>query len=268
MLVAMLLALGPLAYAQEEQEESGAVESPAPSAEPAPTAEEAAAAERFVNDLGMEFRLIPPGTFQMGSNRLGGLERPVHEVTITKAFYLGVFEVTQEQWEAVMGTNPSYFKDPKRPVENVSWHDAQGFCRKLSEREGGEYRLPTEAEWEYGCRAGTTTAYYWGDEFDGDYAWCEDNSGGTSHPVGSRKPNVWGLHDMAGNVYEWCADTFSRYASGAVSDPKDESDSPFRVDRGGSWYSARVHCYSADRGGRIAEFRDFFVGFRVARAKE
>ncbi len=182
---------------------AAAAEETAPSAVPQQEQSEKKAAAAVVagadtlkNAIGMEFRLIRPGTFKMGSpeNEPGRSddESPVREVTLTKPFYIGVCEVTQEQWTAVMGDNPSEFTGPKRPVEQVSWEDTQVFLKKLSEKEGVEYRLPTEAEWEYACRAGTQTQYYWGDTWDDAYAWCAGNSKNETHDVGTKKPNAWG----------------------------------------------------------------------------
>jgi formylglycine-generating enzyme required for sulfatase activity len=152
-----------------------------------------------------------------------------------------MYEVTQQQYEKVMGTNPSTTKGPQNPVEKVSWNDAVEFCRKLSalpaEKSAGYvYRLPTEAEWEYACRAGTQTAYSFGDSESelGDYAWYDKNAGGTTHPVGSKKPNAWGLYDMHGNVFEWCQDWYGSYPSGSVTDPTGESSGSHRVVRGGA----------------------------------
>src|SRR4051812_25966856 len=153
-------------------------------------------------DLGegvtMDFVLIPAGSFIMGSdeNTGDGDESPQHKVTLTSPFYLGKFEVTQGQWTAVMGNNPSEFKDAKRPVDNVSWNDCQDFLTKLSAKTGRKFALPTEAQWEYACRAGTTSTWSFGErEGDAvDYGWLEPNSGGASHPVGEKKPNAWGLH--------------------------------------------------------------------------
>jgi formylglycine-generating enzyme required for sulfatase activity len=166
----------------------------------------------------MEFVLMPAGTFTMGSpasdpNAYDD-EKPAHQVTISKPFYMGKYEVTQAQWKAVMGSenNPSYFKGDSLPVDHVSWRDVQEFIQKLNRREeqasGVFCRLPTEAEWEYAARAGTTTLYSFGDdaaELD-DYAWYAGNADHTSYPVGQKKPNAWGLYDMHGNVSEWCQD--------------------------------------------------------------
>ena len=152
----------------------------------------------------MQFALIPAGEFPMGSASGGDNERPVHTVRISKPFYLGIHEVTQGQWETVMGNNPSKFKgDANRPVEMVSWEEVQKFIDKLNSKEGGtKYRLPTEAEWEYAARAGSATAYSFGDDSGqlGKYAWFEGNAGSTTHPVGKLQPNAWGLYDMHGNV--------------------------------------------------------------------
>ena len=192
----------------------------------------------------MEFVRIPAGTFVMGSPEderarwdRWDREGPQREVQISQDFWMGKYEVTQGEWEAVTGSNPSYFADCGAlcPVEEVSWDDAQEFIRKLNERESGSgyaYRLPTEAEWEYAARAGMTRARY--GELD-EIAWWYWNSGETTHPVGEKRANPWGLHDMLGNVSEWTADWFDRYPSGAVTDPTGPSSGSYRVHRGGSW---------------------------------
>ena len=170
-------------------------------------------------DLGhgvkLEMVLIPAGEFLMGSpdsdKDAQSDEKPQHRVRITKPFYLGKYLVTQEQWEAVTGTSPSYFKRPKNPVEQVSWEDCRGFVKKLNGKVGGgTFPLPTEAQWEYACRAGSTTRYCFGDEESGlgEYAWYEANSDSKTHPVGGMKRNAWGLYDMHGNVWEWCQDWY------------------------------------------------------------
>ena len=171
-----------------------------------------AAPKTVRNSIGMEFVLIPAGTFQMGSNDSSDDEKPVHTVRLSRSFYLGKYAVTQARWEAVMGHNPSRFKgDSNRPVEQVSWDDVQEFIRRLNTKESGaRYRLPTEAEWEYAARAGSTTAYSFGDGVGqlGQYAWCDGNAGNTTHPVGQLQPNAWGLYDMYGNVGEWVQDRY------------------------------------------------------------
>jgi len=203
-------------------------------------------------DLGggvtMKMVLIRPAKFMMGEGE-GAFSR--HEVTISKPFYMGVTEVTQAQYEAVMGTNPSKFKGAANPVETVSWDDATKFCEKLSEKTRQTIRLPTEAEWEYACRAGTQTAFSFGDNPSalGDYAWWGGNSGKTTHPVGQKKPNSWGLYDMNGNVWEWCADWFGDpYPKGPVTDPSGPTTGGSRVVRGGSGHFVAVGFRCADRG--------------------
>ena len=234
--------------------------------EPAPLKE---AEKELVNTIGMKFRLIQPGSFMMGSDKGGSDEKPVHKVTLSKGFYMGAYEVTQEEWEKVMGSTPSHFKGPKNPVDSVSWDDAQEFVRKLSQKEKVTYRLPTEAEWEYACRAGTTTDYYWGNGFDGRYAWNDTNSGGKTQPVGTRSPNVWGLYDMSGNVWEWCEDWYSSAypADKEAVDPKGAAGGDARVFRGGSWRKHRADdCRSAYRYWYSSSDRYSSVGFRLVRA--
>jgi formylglycine-generating enzyme required for sulfatase activity len=195
-------------------------------------------------DLGkgvtMRFVLIRPGKFVMGSpiaeRGRDRNEGPQHEVAITKPFYLGVTEVTQAQYEAVMETNPSKFRGPTNPVDAVEWKDAAEFCRKLSEKMGKAFRLPTEAEWEYACRAGTSARYFFGDSDNAlaEYVWWHANSENKPHPVGQKKPNAWGLYDMLGNVLEWCADRSGSYPSEACVDPQGPDSGSARVTRGGS----------------------------------
>jgi len=203
------------------------------------------------NGMTMDFALIPGGTFIM--NHLSDEEDQHSDVgrmvRISKSFYLSVYEVTQEQYEKVMGTNPSKLKGSRHPVETVSWRDAQRFCQRLSRIDNRQYRLPTEAEWEYACRAGTTTVYYWGDDFDGRYAWVIANSEATTHEVGTRLPNAWGLHDMAGNVAEWCEDSYGPYDPNSAEqvDPKGPSEGVYRILRGGSWVDLPVSSQSGHR---------------------
>jgi formylglycine-generating enzyme required for sulfatase activity len=227
-----------------------------PGSKPEPTKE-------LTLDLGggvtMKLVLIHPGKFMMG-------EEEQHEVTLSKPFYMGVTEVTQAQYEAIMGTNPSSFKGPANPVETVSWNDATEFCKKLSEKTRQAVRLPTEAEWEYACRAGTKTAFSFGDDESalGDYAWYAANSGDTTHPVGQKKPNAWGLFDMHGNVWEWCADWWGVYPKGAVTDPQGPASGKYRVLRGGAWPLDPGRCRSASLTDFTPDSRYFIYGFRVA----
>jgi len=187
----------------------------------------------------------------MGSESGDDDEKPVHRVRISQAFYLGKYQVTQAQWQAVMGDNPSRFKGDTLPVEQVSWKDVQKFTQFLNAREGDtKYRLPTEAEWEYAARAGTTTAYSFGDDPRqlGEYAWFGENSGTTTHPVGQKKPNPWGLYDMHGNVWERVQDWYGPYTAGTAVDPAGPSSpGSLRVFRGGGWPFVAGLCRSAKR---------------------
>lgn len=222
----------------------------------------------------LEMIPIPAGSFVMGSpiteKDRDPNESPQHEVTITKPFYLGKYEVTQAQWEAVLDGNPSSFQgNPDRPVERVSWDDCQVFIHRLNEMGVGQFRLPTEAEWKYACRAGTSTRYYWGDdlfylEID-DYAWYDRNSGGRTHPVGEKKPNPWGLYDMSGNVWEWTQDWFGPYPNYAVVDPTGPTSGAARVGCGGGWSGTADFCRSADRGNGPPDYRNPNIGFRLVR---
>jgi formylglycine-generating enzyme required for sulfatase activity len=221
--------------------------------------------------LGIEFVLIQPESFIMGSTMRGDDEKPLHRVTISKPFYLGKYEVTQGQWLAVMGSNLSKFTDdPQLPVENVSWDDVQEFIRKLNTREGGrgyEYRLPSEAQWEYAARAGSPMAYSFGDNTSqfGDYAWYGANAGRKTHPVGQKLPNAWGLYDMHGNVWEWVQDWYGAYAAAAVSDPTGPASGSIRVLRGGGWTNGAAFCASAHRCGEGPGNRRSYLGFRLLR---
>ena len=216
----------------------------------------------------LEMVLIPAGTFMMGSpstekDRKDD-EGPQHEVTITNSFYLGKYEVTQEQWYAVMGTLPSAFTEVRNhPVEQVSWDDCQSFVEKLNEMGLGEFRLPTEAEWEYACRAGTVTPYYWGDESIEDYAWYNANSGSRTHEVGLKLPNDFGLYDMSGNVWEWCQDWHGAYSAEDQVDPTGQQSGSLRVFRGGCWYGPARYCRSASRYWNTPDGSGNHIGFRV-----
>jgi formylglycine-generating enzyme required for sulfatase activity len=212
--------------------------------------------ENLPNGVTLEMVGLPAGQFLMGSPDSDpdarDNEKPQHQVKVN-SFAIGKYPVTQAQYQAVMGTNPSRFQNnPQNPVEDVSWNDAQAFCQKLSQITGKTYRLPTEAEWEYACRAGTTTRFYFGDDANqlGDYAWYKGNSQQTTHPVGQKKPNAWGLYDMSGNVWEWCEDDWHDNYIGAPKDGSawlkngNDNRSPLR---GGSWYNVPANCRSAYR---------------------
>lgn len=216
---------------------------------------------------GMEFIKILDGDFMMGSNEYHN-EIPVHKVKITKPFYLGRCPVTKKQWTKVMGSNPSHFEGNNNPVELVSWDDAQNFIKKLNQMESTDkYRLPSESEWEYACRADTTTIYYFGDDESklGGYAWYSGNSGRRTHPVGMKKPNPWGFHDMNGNVWEWVQDIRHDDYDGASSDGSawEDENSSRRVLRGGSWSNLARGCRSASRDYCLHDYRKDNLGFRV-----
>jgi formylglycine-generating enzyme required for sulfatase activity len=234
----------------------------------------------FTNTIGMDFVLIPAGEFDMGSppdeeGRYSD-EGPVHHVTIENPFYIDKYEVTQEQWRAIMGDNPSWFTgDDNLPVEQVSWDDVQDFISKLNDKEGTtKYRLPSEAEWEYACRAGTRTRYSFGDDESelGDYAWYFSNSDWQTHPVGQKKPNPWGLYDMHGNVWEWVQDCVNVSYDGAPADGSAwvvacTYDGAYRVVRGGCCISSAGSCRSADRyhGDQGYRYTNLGFGFRLVK---
>jgi formylglycine-generating enzyme required for sulfatase activity len=216
-------------------------------------------------DVSLDMVLIPAGNFMMGSpeSEKGRADHETqHAVTLTKPFYMGKYEVTQEQWESVMGNNPSNTKGEKLPVTNVSWDDCQNFIKKLNEKNKGKYRLPTEAEWEYACRAGTTTAYSFGDSITKSDA----NYGGSdTKAVGSYKPNAFGLYDMHGNVYEWCEDWKADYPKESVIDPKGPATGDSRVLRGGFFLGDESRIRSSYRSINSPTYRDLNGGFRLAK---
>ena len=230
--------------------------------------------ERLKLDLGdgvsMEFVLIPAGEFMMGSpSGEGGRdsdEGPLRRVKLSKGFYMGIYEVTQAQYRAIMGTNPSYFKGDTNPVDRVTWDDATEFCRKVSRNEGKACRLPTEAEWEYACRVGTETRFSFGDNYSslGDYAWYNGNSSSRTRSVGQKKPNTFGLYDMYGNVWEWCSDwPAGSYANTGSTDPQGSSSGTSRALRGGGWCGSPDVCRSADRNRVKPGVTYDYFGFRV-----
>jgi formylglycine-generating enzyme required for sulfatase activity len=219
------------------------------------------------NGATIEMIRIKAGTFTMGSTNGDPDERPIHRVTISKAYYLGKFEVTQRQWVAVMGTNPSNHKGDDLPVETVSWEDIQNFLLVLNSRAGGGWRLPTEAEWEYACRAGSTGDY--GGPLD-QMAWYENNSDGPTHPVGHKQPNAWGVYDTHGNVWEWCQDWYDRsfYKRSPGADPVGPSSGSNRVLRGGGRIDSDYGCRSACRNSSAPSVRFDSNGFRLARTAD
>lgn len=229
---------------------------------------------------------IPAGTFAMGSpnnEQSRGTDEVQHQVTLTRGFLLGKYEVTQAQWQAVMGTTPwsgqqCVLNDPNSPAVYVSWKNAQAFITQLNTFTGLTFRLPSEAEWEYACRAGTTTRFYWGDDPNytaiNDYAWWSGNALDVnerySHVAGQKLPNPWGLYDMSGNAWEWCQDWYGSYANGAVVDPTGPSSGGHRIVRGGGWYNPNGGgvCRSAYRGGNSPDDTHYSIGglgFRLAR---
>ena len=231
----------------------------------------------FTNSLGMKFVWLPPGTFTMGSGKEKGRgdDEIVRKITLTRGLYLGVYSVTQEEWQAVMGNNPSHFKGAKNlPVEQVSWTDCQEFCKRLSEKEKKPYRLPTEAEWEYACRAGTTTAFHTGEtisteqaNYNGNFTYGKGQQGvyrEKTTPVGSFPANPWGLYDMHGNVWQWCQDGHGGYAQKDSVDPQGPKATKNRVLRGGSWGSNPIFLRSANRNFADPDSHTEFYGLRVA----
>jgi len=225
------------------------------------------------NGIIMEFVLIPAGEFDMGSPSTerdrDNDEGPVHRIKISRPFYMGKYEVTQQQYYVVAKSKPSKFKQEGRPVENVSWDQAERFCRKLSEIKGGSYRLPTEAEWEYACRAGSQDRFYFGDDLTysqiEQYAWYSENSDSTTHLVGEKKPNSFGLYDMHGNVWEWCGDWYATdyYRNSIAVDPHGPLIGKSRVLRGGGWFRRARYCRSASRSSCEPVYIQNYVGFRI-----
>ena len=248
----------------------------------------------LTNSLDMKLVLIPKGTFMMGSppDEKGSQENErLHEVTISRDYHLGMHQVTQAQYKQIMGGDRVAERHPEtnrvvkevgsanHPVEQVSWEDAVEFCQRLSalpeeKKAGRVYRLPTEAEWEYACRAGTKTAYSFGSQLNGRQANCDgtvpygtDTKGPNlekTTSVGKYPANAWGLYDMHGNVWEWCADWYGEYPKGSATDPRGPEDGSNRVFRGGSWYLVAVYCRSANRDWIVPSNRRFNLGFRVA----
>jgi formylglycine-generating enzyme required for sulfatase activity len=255
----------------------------------APKSEAKATLDRIINNTGMQLVLIQPGRFRMGTekDRMAlANERPSHLVEIELPFYFGSYPVTQAEWQAVTGINPVNFKGARHPVAWVSWNDAQEFVKKLNYKEGtNKYRLPTEAEWEYACRAGNNGRWCFGDDSSElkQYAWYESNSGQKTHPVGELKANSWGLHDVHGNVWEWCQDEYEEYGTtnsenggksfvlfggtaAMIQAIKKGHPNSSKVMRGGCWFCNATLCRSATRGSGDPTARNEGVGLRIVRS--
>ena len=252
------------------------------------------------NSIGMKLVEIKPGSFVMGSPGLASVagrfvDEIQHKVTLTKRFFIGTTDVTRGQFAAfvkdsgyrteaeiddwaftfdgmsfikVYGNSwrhPGFDQSDDHPAVDISWNDATAFCNWLSRKEGKHYRLPTEAEWEYACRAGTTTKYNTGDEDEalGAAGWYLDNSDQATHPVAQKKPNAWGLYDMHGNAWQWCSDWYDNYPNGDTTDPHGPATGEFRILRGGSWSYSATYCRASCRDSRPPEGRDGGIGFRV-----
>ena len=209
---------------------------------------------------------VKGGTFQMGSNKYDD-EKPIHTVTISD-FYIGKYEVTQKQWKEIMGNNPSRFKGNNLPVEKVSWNDVQNFLQKFNAKTGENYRLPTEAEWEYAARGGNkSNAYkYSGSNNISDVAWYDSNSGNKTHNVGTKQANELGIYDMSGNVWEWCSDWYGKnyYSNSSQYNPQGPSSGSSRVYRGGGWYDYASCCRVAYRYYWYPDYSSINLGFRLA----
>ena len=223
-----------------------------------------------VNGVAFDMVLVKAGTFTMGATPEmqdpWDNEKPAHKVTLTKDYYMGRTEVTQALWRAVMGSNPSYFKGDKLPVEQVSWDDCQQFIKKLNAITGKSFRLPTEAEWEFAARGGNQSRHF---QYSGsnnlyDVAWYFDNSNEKTHPVGTKQPNELGLYDMSGNVCEWCNDWYEGYSSDAQTDPKGPANGSYRVYRGGSWINYARSCRSSNRIFNSPVISNYYLGLRLA----
>lgn len=226
----------------------------------------------FTNSIGMRFVRVEPGSFTMGENPPLGEgkadEKPAHTVRISKPYYFGMHEVTQGQWQAIMGNNPSQHKGQDNPVDSVSWHDAQSFIKRLNKKEGhNRYRLPTEAEWEYAARAGTKTRYFFGDDESllPEYAWITDNAKGKTHPVGTKRPNAWGIYDTSGNVREWTQDWYDGdyYAQSPESDPQGPDSGYGKAYRGGSKDGHVFPTRSSYRWRETPDTKVQNLGFRI-----
>ncbi len=226
--------------------------------------------DRIIQNLIANMVYVEGGTFMMGATSeqgsdADGDEKPIHQVTLS-SFSIGRYEVTQEEWQAVMGNNPSNFKGAKRPVEQVSWDDCQEFIRKLNSKTGKKFRLPTEAEWEYAARGGNKSRSYKyaGSNNIGNVGWYGDNANSQTHNVGSKQPNELGLYDMSGNVREWCQDWYGNYSSSAQTNPRGSSSGSYRVIRGGGCYNHAWYCRVSIRNCITPDYRYSYLGLRLA----
>jgi uncharacterized protein (TIGR02145 family) len=226
-------------------------------------------AAAMITTAGIEMVLVKGGTFTMGNNSGDSDEKPLHRVTLSD-FYIGKYEVTQKQWREIMGNNPSDFKSDERPVENVSWNAVQDFIRKLNTKTGQSYRLPTEAEWEYAARGGQLSrGYTYSGSNDIDaVAWYGENNGNKTHYVGRKQANELGLHDMSGNVWEWCKDWYGNYFSGSETNPTGPAMGSIRVGRGGGWFISAGNCRVANRDGFNPSSYYNYLGFRLVLVPE
>ena len=222
-----------------------------------------------VNGVSFDMVYVEGGSFDMGATSEQGSdaydwEKPVHRVTLS-GYYIGKCEVTQELWEAVMGSNPSYFKGAQNPVEQVSWNDCQEFISRLNSLTGRTFRLPTEAEWEYAARGGNKSRHfkYSGSDNIGNVAWYWDNSGYETHAVGTKSPNELGIYDMSGNVWEWCSDWYGDYSAGAQTNPQGPSSGSYRVLRGGSWSNNARDCRVSYRSSNGPNYGIKIFGLRL-----
>lgn len=221
--------------------------------------------------LSMRFVQVPSGSFLQGSMQGDPDERPLQKVVISKPFYIACYEVTQADWMAIMDSNLATFQlmpyALHRAMESVSWQDCMQYIDKLNALGMGFFRLPTEAEWEYACRAGSTTAYYWGDSMEvngtSEYTWANSKSGTAPQPPGGKRPNAWGLYDMSGNVWEWCSDWYAPYTAAIQYDPKGPASGTEKVFRGGSWYDFYQAHRSANRHRHQPDGRYAAIGFRL-----
>ena len=224
--------------------------------------------QRILQELADNMVYVQGGTFTMGATSEQEsdfiAEKPVHSVTLS-SYYIGKTEVTQELWQAVMGSNPSKFKGDRKPVEQVSWDDCQTFISKLNTLTGKNYRLPTEAEWEFAARGGIKSKgyKYSGSNIISDVAWYKDNSGETTHEVGTKSPNELGLYDMSGNVSVWCSDWFNRYSSSPSNNPTGPDSGIFRVYRGGRWGDVAIGCHLSNRHFDSPDYCSYELGLRL-----